>query len=402
MDGIRLGIIGCGARGAALTRSLFCGTLPGLTAAALCDINEERAQELRRECLELGVPDVRVFTDARELLEKGGIDAAVVAAGWDEHFPLTLACLESGVPVGTEVGGAYSVEQCFELVREVERTGTRFMFLENCCYGRTELLLLNMARLGLFGRIVHCTGAYRHDLRRLLCEGIYDGGFRLKDQLGRSCDAYPTHALGPIAKILRLNRGNRMISLTSTVSGAFGLNDFARKNERYSALAGTRFAQGDVADTVIRCAGGETVSLTFSISLPGPYSRNLGIYGTAGCYSEANRSFFIEDDRPSGAGENGRELWGNEKEYAEKYGHPLWKEYAASGAAGPHGGMDGLMFLEFAKYIRGEIECPVDVYDAASWMAVSALSEASAALGGAPQPIPDFTGGKWIRYCRGF
>jgi hypothetical protein len=61
--------------------------------------------------------------------------------------------------------------------------------------------------------------------------------------------------------------------------------------------------------------------------------------------------------------------------------------------------MDGLMFLEFAKYVRGEIECPVDVYDAASWMAVSALSEASAALGGAPQPIPDFTGGKWIRDC---
>ena len=38
---------------------------------------------------------------------------------------------------------------------------------------------------------------------------------------------------------------------------------------------------------------------------------------------------------------------------------------------------------------------PVDVYDAASWMAVTALSEMSIAKGGAVMDIPDFTGGKW-------
>ncbi len=40
---------------------------------------------------------------------------------------------------------------------------------------------------------------------------------------------------------------------------------------------------------------------------------------------------------------------------------------------------------------------PVDVYDAASWMAVTALSEMSIAKGGAVMDIPDFTGGKWHR-----
>ena len=39
---------------------------------------------------------------------------------------------------------------------------------------------------------------------------------------------------------------------------------------------------------------------------------------------------------------------------------------------------------------------PVDVYDAASWMVISALSEMSIAKGGAPIDIPDFTRGKWI------
>ena len=39
---------------------------------------------------------------------------------------------------------------------------------------------------------------------------------------------------------------------------------------------------------------------------------------------------------------------------------------------------------------------PIDVYDGATWMAVSALSEMSVALGGAPQAMPDFTNGKWF------
>ena len=39
---------------------------------------------------------------------------------------------------------------------------------------------------------------------------------------------------------------------------------------------------------------------------------------------------------------------------------------------------------------------PIDVYDAAAWMAVSALSEQSIALGGAPVAFPDFTGGAWV------
>ena len=38
---------------------------------------------------------------------------------------------------------------------------------------------------------------------------------------------------------------------------------------------------------------------------------------------------------------------------------------------------------------------PIDVYDAAAWMSITALSAASIAAGGMPQAIPDFTGGLW-------
>lgn len=39
---------------------------------------------------------------------------------------------------------------------------------------------------------------------------------------------------------------------------------------------------------------------------------------------------------------------------------------------------------------------PLDVYDHASWAAITCLSEQSISLGGAPQVFPDFTDGKWM------
>ena len=50
-----------------------------------------------------------------------------------------------------------------------------------------------------------------------------------------------------------------------------------------------------------------------------------------------------------------------------------------------------------AHCLRNGEESPIDVYDAAAWMSITALSEASVAAGGMPQSVPDFTNGKWTR-----
>lgn len=76
---------------------------------------------------------------------------------------MVLYALEQGIPCGSEVGGAENLEECFSLVDTWERTRTPYMFLENCCYGRREMMVLNMVKKGVFGEIVHCSGGYRHD-----------------------------------------------------------------------------------------------------------------------------------------------------------------------------------------------------------------------------------------------
>ena len=96
-------------------------------------------------------------------------------------------------------------------------------------------------------------------------------------------------------------------------------------------------------------------------------------------YEEATDSVFIDrkEDRDHDFDWR-KECSGNADTYAETYDHPIWKKFLEEGVQGSHGGM------------------PVDVYDAASWMAITALSEMSVARGGAVVDIPDFTNGKWV------
>jgi hypothetical protein len=273
------------------------------------------------------------------------------------------------------------------------------MFLENCCFGRRELMVLNMVEKGLFGKVVHCSGGYHHDLREEIAFGRENRHYRLRNYLTRNCENYPTHELGPIAKVLGINKGNRMVSLTATASKAEGLHDYVlRKKPDDEFLCNAQVNQGDVVTTVIKCANGETIVLTLDTTLPRFYSRAFTVRGTRGMYEEATDSVFLDN------GEDSKYDWswrankvGNAASYTDEYEHPIWKKYIEEGVQGGHDGMDYLEFKFFFDALRNDKPMPVDVYDAASWMVITTLSESSIANGSAPVEIPDFTEGKWLR-----
>lgn len=305
--------------------------------------------------------------------------------------------MKSGKYVGLEVGGAYSIEDCWQLVRVSEETKMPCMMLENCCYGRTELMVLNMVRQCFFGEVIHCEGGYHHDLRTEISNGIENRHYRLRNYLNRNCENYPTHELGPIAKVLNINRGNRMISLSSVSSKAAGLKQYISDNKsRDHELAGASFAQGDIVKTTIRCAHGETITLTLDTTLPRAYSRGFNVRGTKAAYNEENNSIFIDGVHNEFDGDWSVK-WGNAKEYQEEYDHPIWKEYSKGDIKGGHDGMDWLVFSAFFESVKAGTQTPIDVYDTATWMSISVLSEQSIACGGAVVAIPDFTNGKWLK-----
>ena len=180
-------------------------------------------------------------------------------------------------------------------------------------------------------------------------------------------------------------------------SKARGLNVWAKehKGEDYD-LAHYNFEEGDVVTTMIKCAHGETITLTHDCSLPRPYSRNYVVQGTKGIYSEDRKGIFLDGISP--VDENDWDhKWEDFEIYREKYEHPLWAKYSEDGIhANGHGGMDYLVISAFVESAMFDLEPPIDVYDTATWMAITCLSEQSVAMGSMPVPVPDFTNGKWI------
>lgn len=394
MKKLRLGLIGFGARGSGLLENtLLPMCSEKIEINGVCDSYSDRAEQAADKVeKETGVRPA-AETDYKRILELD-IDAVIIMTAWESHIPIAVDAMKAGKYVGMEVGGAYSVNDCWKLVRTSEETGVPCMLLENCCYGKRELMVLNMVRKGIFGDIVHCSGGYHHDLRQEIADGEENRHYRLRNYLARNCENYPTHELGPIAKILGINNGNRMLSLTSAASSAKGMHDYiCRTKGEDSKYASAEFAQGDVINTVIKCAGGQTIALTLDTTLPRTYSRGFTVRGTKAAYFEDNDSVFIDGEHNKYEFD-AKALWGNAEKYEAENIHPLWDGFVPVGG---HDGMDEMVFRAFVDSAAAGIQPPIDVYDAAAYMVISALSEESISKGGAPVAIPDFTCGRWIK-----
>lgn len=400
MDKVRVGVIGVGARGDNVTEVVLLKN-KDIIVTAVCDLYEDRVERTKKKVFDATGVEPFGTVDYFEVLKRDDVDAVYVSCSWEDHVKVSIDAMKYGKAVAMEVGGAYSIDELNELVKTYEATKCPIMMMENCCYNKDELLATALARDGKFGKIVHCAGAYAHDLRNEISSGNIIRHYRLRNYTNRNCENYPTHELGPIAKILNINRGNRMVSLVSVASKSAGLEQYIKEHpelvEKDPTLEGRRFNQGDIVHTIITCAGGETILLKLDTTLPRYYSREFTVRGTKGSYN-MDGNFVYTDGMSHGsleAGDNMAEVLNNAREYEDEYLHPMWKGMTKTDMENGHGGMDPLLWMSFVDALKNGKEMPIDVYDAASWMAVTVLSEQSIAQGGAPQMFPDFTNGKW-------
>ena len=391
MEKFRVGQIGLGGRGMGHLSGIFCER-DDVVVTYVCDVYEDRCAAAVKMVEERRGNTPKSTTNYKEVCESPDVDVVIVTSAWENHIPACVYAMECGKQVATEVGGAYSIDDCWKLVNIYEKTGIHCMMLENCCYDRNEMMVMKMVREGLFGKIVHCEGGYQHDLRGEVSHGAENRHYRLRNYQNRCCENYPTHELGPIAKILDINRGNRMVKLTSMASGAWGLNAFAEAHDDVDpALRSYRFKQGDVVKTMIQCAHGETICLTLDTTLPRYYSRNFTIRGTKGFFGETENMVYIDGK----CVEFGHDNFNNVGEYRKEWEHPVWKHFEEEGVKGGHGGMDWLVFDAYFTALRDGMVPPIDTYDTAAWMAITPLSEISIANGSMPVDVPDFTRGMW-------
>ena len=388
MSELRLGVIGLGPRGKFLLQTMV-NAVDNVKVVVYYDTEEDRMAEIAKI-----VPSAYGAKSEDDFFSFD-CDAVLIATIWSEHIRHAIKALRSGKHVGMEVGGAYSEGELWDLIHAVEESGLKFMLLENVCYMDNELTEFKLAREGAFGEIVYAEGGYEHDLRQEIAMGRENHHGRLVNFRHRNADLYPTHQLGPICKVLNINRGNRILSLSSMSSKARGLNFWARtrKGDDYD-LSSEHFSQGDIISTNLICSNGELIHLTHGCSLPRNYSRDGRIQGTKGIWMEDKDAVCFDDINLKGYDEP---EWMDFKKVKEDNRHPLWTWYENAGVKKEgHGGVDYLTLSAFAYCVLNDIDPPIDVYDAATWMAVTYLSEQSIAMGGAPVPMPDWTKGQWL------
>ncbi|MBE6602387.1 MAG: Gfo/Idh/MocA family oxidoreductase [Ruminococcaceae bacterium] len=389
---VKIGYIGLGRRGKSVLKNSY-SQMSDVEIVMLCDLSQNRLEAGKQIVLENGGYEPALTTDYREVIHHPDIDAVVIMIGWSGRPQMAMESMKAGKYTAIEVGCADTIDECFDLIRTYEETKAPLMMLENCCYGRREMMVLRMVREGLFGELVHCTGGYHHYLN---AEDLFKGidtdeipHYRIGHYERCNRENYPTHELGPISKVLNINRGNRMVRLSSFASKSVGLKHYA--GETFGAdsrHAKKEYKQGDIVNTIITCAGGETIQLTLDTTLPRAYySRNFSVRGTKAMSSEEGHVVYFPE-----MGDGIRE---NETEMFAKYDHPLHAEYVSKGVKAGHGGMDWLVNRAFVESVKHGCNTPIDAYDTVAWMAIGPLSEQSIAMNGAPVEIPDFTNGKW-------
>jgi hypothetical protein len=403
---VRLGYIGVGGRG----RSHIAeGLLRDDTEiVAICDTQEISLKATRGQIQKAGKPLPKEYTGSpdayKKMLERKDIDAVIIATPWKFHFEQAMDAMKAGKYVGCEVVAGATVAQHWDLVHTSEKTGVPYMTLENVCYRRDVLAVLNMVRQGLFGELIHLEGGYQHNLRDVLFNDSKTGGkgvdfgpdayvgeaqWRTQYNIDQNSDLYPTHGAGPVMQYADINRGNRFTNLVSFSSKARGMAAYVEELSPGHKNAKLNYKNGDVVTTVLNCANGETVLLSHDTHLPRPYSLGFRVQGTNGLWMDVAKSVYIDHQSAK------HDVWDPAEDWFKKYDHPLWKKYADKAEGAGHGGMDWFVFNGFIEAVKQKKQTPIDVYDSVTMSVITPLSEKSLSSGNQPQDFPDFTAGKW-------
>ena len=391
MDTVRVGFVGVGHQGSAHIQNLL--QIEGVQIKAVCDIIEAKVTRVQKWVQEAGQPEPAAYfrgeTDFKRMCDQEDLDLVYTATPWEWHTPVCVAAMESGKHAATEIPAAVTLDECWQLVETAERTGLHCVGMENCCYGRSEMMVLNMVRQGLFGELLHAECGYLHNLAGEFFNGRHEGFWRRAHNVRRNGDLYPTHGLGPVAWYMDINRGDQFDYLVSMSSNSRGYHLGAvEANGPDSPEAQLQFAKGDVTSSLIRTKKGRTIVLQHNVSTPRPYNRVNLIQGTKGIFRGYPDRIFLK-------GKTAGDEYQSASKYQEEYEHPLWKKLEEQVIEGGHGGMDYMEDYRLISALRRGVATDLDVYDAAAWSAVSELSERSIANRSQSLDFPDFTGGKW-------
>ena len=372
---VRIALIGLGGRGMkTLERYAF---IHGAEIRYLVDIDEQRVLLANQELTQSGRPQAKVLIGEKawaEACSMQDVDVVYICTEWRSHTTIATEAMRCGKHVIVEVPAATTLRECWQLVETAEKTRRHLFMAENCCYDFFALQTLEIKRRGLFGQIMHCEGAYIHNLNEYKFAPQH--GDTKHNWMIHSCaqhggNPYPTHAIGPIAQLLDFHNQDRMVRLVSLSSS------ITIPNECNSEL-------GHINNTLILTERGVSILLQLDVSTNRPYNRLQTVCGTKG--------FAQKYPLPTLQLEGEKLLTGNEalstmQKFATSPASQLWQRGHQLGVPNE---MNYAMDTRLIYCLQNGLPLDIDVYDAAEWSCLAELTQLSASQGNIPIDIPQF------------
>jgi predicted dehydrogenase/ribosomal protein S18 acetylase RimI-like enzyme len=365
---MNVGLVGAAGRGGSF-RAAFEGN--GARIHAVCDI---RAEELERCRRELGASEA--YSDYAEMIEKSDLDAVVVGTPMPFHVPQSILALQHNLHVLSEVPAGVSVEECKALVLTCRKSKGLYMMAENYTYIKTNVLIREIVRQGLFGVVYYAEGEYIHELKEL----NEITRWRRQWQTGIDGITYGTHSLGPI---LQWMPGDRVVRISCEGS-----------RHHYRDPRGDPY-HDDTAVMLCKTAKGALIKIRLDMLSDRPHClTNYQLQGTDGCY-ESSRGGPVDRGKIWFRQLSQEIRWHDVDSLmeidalAEKYLPELWRNPPAEALRSGHWGGDYFEVLDFVNAIRGKAPCPIGIHEAMDMTLPGLISQESISRGGAWLDVPD-------------
>jgi predicted dehydrogenase len=145
---VRIGIVGAGNIGRCHADSLQDTT--GGEIAAICDVHEGRAKALAKK-----IEAPQVYTDYRDMLATGNVDAVWVCTPNNLHMPIALAAIRAGMDVVCEKPIAMNAREARRMVAAADAAKKILMIAQSSRYTSAAQYLKKLAQAGDFGDIYY-------------------------------------------------------------------------------------------------------------------------------------------------------------------------------------------------------------------------------------------------------